>query len=109
MDKKALQFYLRLERQFIALHFLSPVITRYIDDGNVRRNPHVYEQLETQLLELKAMAKEALAGTDLDKMRQALDACKAREFLQKRLHFFVIEETEETTVDPEDNQKRNRM
>ena len=89
MDKKALQFYLRLERQFIALHFLSGVVTRYIDDGNVRRNPHVYEQLETQLLELKAMAKEALAGTDLDKMRQALDACKASEFLQKRLLGFL--------------------
>jgi hypothetical protein len=102
MDKKALQFYLRLERQFIALQFLSAVVTHYIDDWNVRQNPLAYEQLETQLLKLKAMAQEALAGTDLDKMQQALEACRACDFLQKRLHFFVIDESKETTVDPEE-------
>jgi hypothetical protein len=95
LDKRALQLYLRLERQFIALHFLSAVVTHYIDDGNVRRNTHAYEQLETQLLELKGLAKEALYGTDLERMQQALDACIACEFLQKRLRFFGEERTEE--------------
>ena len=97
MDKKALQLYLRLERQFIALHYLAAIITHYIDDGNVRRNPHAYEQLETQLLELKVLAKDALSGTDFDRMQQALDACIACEFLQKRLHFFFGEERSEET------------
>ncbi len=92
MGKRALQLYLRLERQLIALHYVSGVVTHYIDDGNVRRNPHAYEQLETQLLELKTMANEALSGTDLDRMQQVLEACKACEFLQKRLHFFVVDE-----------------
>jgi hypothetical protein len=78
------------------------VVTHYIDDGIVRQNPHAYEQLETQFLELKGMAKEALAGTDLDKKQKAMEACKACEFLQKRLHFFVGEETLKSYFDPEE-------
>lgn len=85
--KAALAIYNQLQHREKALRYLLAIISWNMDNESPKAI-HRLEQLETELLDLKTRAEKALAGTDVEEMRRALEACRACTFMEERRLWF---------------------